>query len=129
MNRRGFLQAMLGVAVAPAIVKAENIMKIWTPSQEIITDPYGLDYPEYTVSGWVKPRLDEWMHIAQVRTSLGIATYINGVKSPIVTQDVIQFQEIMKPIAKHKQVINYSGFDGWVSDLKITKTARLTNEI
>lgn len=36
MNRRGFLQSCLALASAPAIVKAERIMRIWTPPQEII---------------------------------------------------------------------------------------------
>lgn len=36
MNRRGFLGTMLGVMAAPAVVKAENLMKIVVPKQEII---------------------------------------------------------------------------------------------
>lgn len=36
MNRRGFLKAAGIILAAPAIVKAENIMKIWTPPKDII---------------------------------------------------------------------------------------------
>lgn len=36
MNRRGFLQSCLALAAAPAIVRAESIMRIWTPPQEIV---------------------------------------------------------------------------------------------
>lgn len=36
INRRGFLKGMLGLAAAPAICKAENLMKIFVPSQELI---------------------------------------------------------------------------------------------
>lgn len=36
MKRRGFLQAMLAAAAAPAIVKAETLMKIMVPKQELI---------------------------------------------------------------------------------------------
>jgi hypothetical protein len=36
MNRRNFLAAMLGAAAAPAIVRAESLMKIVVPKQEII---------------------------------------------------------------------------------------------
>lgn len=36
MNRRGFLQSCLALAAAPAIVRAESLMKIWVPPQEII---------------------------------------------------------------------------------------------
>jgi hypothetical protein len=33
MNRRGFLGAMLGAVAAPAVVKAENLMKIIVPKR------------------------------------------------------------------------------------------------
>lgn len=36
MNRRGFLGALAGVIAAPAIVKAENLMRIVVPKREII---------------------------------------------------------------------------------------------
>lgn len=36
VSRRGFLKGMLGLAVAPAICKAENLMKIWVPPQELV---------------------------------------------------------------------------------------------
>lgn len=31
MNRRGFLGTMVGVIAAPAVVRAENLMKLWVP--------------------------------------------------------------------------------------------------
>ena len=34
-NRRGFLGAMFAAAAAPAIVRAESLMKIYVPPQEI----------------------------------------------------------------------------------------------
>lgn len=36
MQRRGFLGAMLGAMAAPAIVKAENLMRVVAPTREII---------------------------------------------------------------------------------------------
>ena len=33
MNRRGFLGAALGLLAAPAIVRAESLMKVWVPPQ------------------------------------------------------------------------------------------------
>jgi hypothetical protein len=36
MNRRGFLGVLAGVIAAPAIVKAENLMRIIVPKREII---------------------------------------------------------------------------------------------
>lgn len=38
MERRLFLKGLTGLFVAPAIVKAESLMKIVVPKQEIITD-------------------------------------------------------------------------------------------
>lgn len=37
VTRRGFLGMMLGAAAAPAIVKAENLMKIVVPKKELVT--------------------------------------------------------------------------------------------
>jgi hypothetical protein len=36
MNRRGFLGAMLGAMAAPAVCKAENLMKIVVPKKDLI---------------------------------------------------------------------------------------------
>ncbi len=124
MNRRGFLGAMLGIAMAPAIVKAENLMKIWTPKQEIITDPYGLDAKEYTVEGWMKPREGQWMHVAQAMEAGVMVGYINGIRVPNDMPDVATFQNIMVPIIKEKKLMGGGQvFDGHVDDLRVTKKA------
>jgi len=39
MDRRDFLKTILATATAPAIVKADNIMKIWTPPEKKIIYP------------------------------------------------------------------------------------------
>lgn len=36
ISRRGFMKGILGLAAAPAICKAENLMKIFVPPQELI---------------------------------------------------------------------------------------------
>jgi len=36
ISRRGFLKGMLALGAAPAICKAENLMKIFVPPQEIL---------------------------------------------------------------------------------------------
>ena len=46
MNRRDFLKTMIAAAAAPAIVKADNIMKIWVPPEKRI-----INYPELYVDG------------------------------------------------------------------------------
>lgn len=35
ITRRGFLKSILALGAAPAIVKAESLMRIWTPPQEL----------------------------------------------------------------------------------------------
>lgn len=43
INRRSFLKGLGILGAAPAIVKAENIMKIWTPPKDIIL-PQSIDF-------------------------------------------------------------------------------------
>ena len=40
MNRRHFLSIIAAGLAAPAIVKAENIMRIWTPPERTIVNPF-----------------------------------------------------------------------------------------
>lgn len=49
MNRRGFLGAMLGAAMAPAVVKAENLMKIIVPAEKKIFVGRGMTSPIWTL--------------------------------------------------------------------------------
>lgn len=43
INRRTFLKGLGILGTAPAIVHAENIMKIWTPQKDIVL-PHSLDF-------------------------------------------------------------------------------------
>ncbi len=69
MNRRGFLASCLALSAAPAIVRAESLMKLWVPPQEIYqflpgavghyvaTPDLGstlMEAPEFTSSTWTK---------------------------------------------------------------------------
>lgn len=50
-NRRGFFGAMFAAAAAPAIVRAESLMKIYVPPQEIAYGTLGpYDINSYTYS-------------------------------------------------------------------------------
>ena len=50
-NRRGFLGAMFAAAAAPAIVRAESLMKIYVPPQELAYETLGpYDINSYTYS-------------------------------------------------------------------------------
>jgi hypothetical protein len=46
MKRRDFLKAILATGMAPAIVKAENIMRIYVPPEKKIIMPSALLTPE-----------------------------------------------------------------------------------
>lgn len=39
ISRRGFLKSCLALAAAPAVIRAESLMKIWTPPQEVWVPP------------------------------------------------------------------------------------------
>ncbi len=43
MNRRGFLSAILAAGAAPAIVRAESLMKIFVPPERKIIQPIGIE--------------------------------------------------------------------------------------
>jgi hypothetical protein len=48
-NRRGFLGSIFAAAAAPAIVRAESLMKIYVPPQEIAYETLGpYDINSYT---------------------------------------------------------------------------------
>ena len=85
MNRRGFLASMLALAAAPAIVKAESLMKIYVPKPEPIITGFDFGNGDFTVEMWVKPNVEQWNHIAQVRNNGVILEYINGVLQPAGT--------------------------------------------
>ncbi|MCK9361740.1 hypothetical protein M0Q28_05990 [Patescibacteria group bacterium] len=48
MQRRGFLTGLVGALAAPAIVRADSLMKIFVPKPEILL-PYGLIPPPGTL--------------------------------------------------------------------------------
>ena len=75
MNRRSFLKGLGILGVAPAIVKAENIMRIWTPPKDIVIPdmvflngvlqtPEQLANPthagNYLLSYWMKTATGGW---------------------------------------------------------------------
>ena len=46
MNRRGFLSALLAAGAAPAIVRAESLMKIVVPEKKILVPNQNLTWHE-----------------------------------------------------------------------------------
>ena len=60
MNRRNFLKGALALAAAPAILHAENLMKIYVPKNFLHFDIDFDQKQEYNVSFWMKKPDGEW---------------------------------------------------------------------
>lgn len=73
LSRRQFLLGAVGLAVAPAIVRAESLMKIWVPKQylEFSLEPDLMMMPgTYHLSFWAAKDNGEWFKYSkQIHTS------------------------------------------------------------
>ena len=138
MNRRGFLKGILAAAMAPAIVKAENLMKIaplrgFTGVGEILIPDqslFNMDLSgDFTVESWIKPT-GEWMHFAMTKSCNSLGEF--------VTKEYINGNEV--PIGSHIKAcgglqINFDGdqlkietvssepFNGYIDELRVEKGA------
>lgn len=59
LTRRGFLGSMLALGAAPAVVRAESLMKLWVPPQEIVlayTQEYDCFIRYKTLEQWERTR-------------------------------------------------------------------------
>ena len=61
MNRRGFLQTCLALAAAPAIVRADSIMRIWTPPQNIGLLRPGIMHMIEMQQSWLGVGTTKWL--------------------------------------------------------------------
>lgn len=136
MDRRGFLKAMLAAAAAPAIVRAESLMKIYVPPEPKLFVPedsivQGLEFGtnDFTVETWIKKPETEgmifggdghWKHIAQVYSNGRLAEYIDGVQVASGTlKRNFDLAVCMPPQKNYSPLINFAG--GSLSDLRITE--------
>ncbi len=131
MNRRGFLGAMLGLAAAPAIVKAENIMKIWVPpepsiitlGQDVVTvGSEFLGNNAFTIETWVYPTtVNTWVHVAMTKDNDGnVKRMINGKEVKNVKSFPLSIADTTDKVRLQSGV-----FDGYLQDLKITRKCAL----
>lgn len=82
MNRRGFLGAIIAGAVAPAFVKAGNIMPLWVPkhvldlSPKLVLNVESLKpNSEFTFSTYLKTPGGTWeKHVIHAKTQTGKAS-------------------------------------------------------
>lgn len=144
MNRRGFLKAMLAAAAAPAFVKAESLMKLYVPPQEIIIpEPSGmafdgcgdyLDIPDtpwgqgdWTIETWLKPTTGVWSNVVLVRSGGAVIEYLDGNEVPPGTLKRRGIEILPRGAGAmtatignaHVQLLP-AGFNGHVSDLRVT---------
>ncbi len=134
MNRRGFLGAMLAAAMAPAVVKAENIMKIWTPPTDIlvpndhipiVTIPDNFDGGNFTFESWVMPAgALAWSHIAVVRENGEFKRYVNGEQVIALPRDT----DVQIVAPNEKKNLDINGFNGYIQDIRIVKGKAVTIE-
>lgn len=80
MNRRGFLGAMLAAAAAPAIVKAESLMPIWVPKQELIV-------PKQELAA------NQWYFIEARKIDGVMVPFINGQRADLTPHLVVTEQD------------------------------------
>jgi hypothetical protein len=73
MKRRNFLAAMLGAATAPAIVRAESLMKIVAPKQKIIL-PMKLHNQNGISGAFISPERER-MFVSQMRQCVLVEHY------------------------------------------------------
>ena len=64
VSRRQFLGLLAGAVAAPAIVRAENLMKIWVPKNYLVFNiepSMILPHQDYNLSFWMKDdRTPDW---------------------------------------------------------------------
>ena len=99
-NRRGFLGSIFAAAAAPAIVRAESLMKIYVPSQELAYET--LSYRQAAAMGKAMQRTQE-----QIAYDINSYTYSDG--STILTRQ--QMIERMLPELNKLFNIEYSKYD------------------
>ena len=80
MNRRSFLGSILAAAVAPAIVRADSLMRI-VPRETVLIDPWfdnvkmlGHFDGDFTIESWIQPITGL---VSEYRVTRGVARYDN----------------------------------------------------
>lgn len=121
MNRRGFLGAMLAAAAAPAIVRAESLMKIVVPKKEIIlVDDFfqGFGEGDFSAEMWSKPVGGEFTHLVAMRKDGKLLTYRDGV---LVSAECVKkdWMPIRKRPGNCITLDNVNNFNGNIDDVKI----------
>jgi len=124
MKRRGFLGLMVGAIAAPAIVKAENIMKIVVPKKEIILLPHPLAFGTMV---W-KPELVMVVPVSRNPTSeLRVQPAFNHVADlPALITVGLSHPRVMNAaeIVEHSKLFPHDPMSNWLDNEWVTERFR-----
>jgi hypothetical protein len=99
MTRRSFIKTMLIAASAPAIVKADNLMKIYVPEKEIIIPKRNIIYVDTKIKSISKTGSD-W---ASAYSSLEEAlTNYKGEEYIYISSDKLSWDNVEETTNKFK---------------------------
>jgi Concanavalin A-like lectin/glucanases superfamily len=137
-TRRGFLKAILAAAVAPAIVRAESLMPIYVPKQEIFTFsgcgdyldmPFDVDVSgDFTIETWARP-VDDWRFLAMTRDCSGMHYYIdNQEASAKEFSEATGGKKVLSIKEEHVTLDPNRNFNGFLDDLRITNGVARSKE-
>jgi len=65
ITRRSLIAGIFGAAAAPAIVRAESLMKIWVPTQGVVRV---VGRGEYTVRQWTEDKYGRLLYADEIAT-------------------------------------------------------------
>jgi hypothetical protein len=85
MDRRGFLQSILAAAVAPAVIKVENAMRLWVPKTPEILVATSLP-GDISLASWVQDAV--WRHVVLVREDNDVKAFVDGVRVQSLSQSI-----------------------------------------
>lgn len=63
------------MGMAPAIVKAENLMRIYVPKPDLFSFGTG----DFTIEAWLQPPMEDWHHVSLVKKFGEVSHYFDGV--------------------------------------------------
>lgn len=115
ITRRRFLKSILGLGIAPAIVKADSLMRIYVPKPDLFTFGPG----DFTITSWLKPELGSWFHVSLTREANKSKFYLNGSSveySELENKD-IDIIKISNELYRSRGL--HTKYTGTIDDLKI----------
>lgn len=106
ISRRQFLGSVLALAAAPAVVRAESLMKLWVPKHylEFGVEP-NLIVPgqDYNLSFWMKDKTSDWVKVHK-------KFMWHDIKDGRIRIDVNQARHLSQPLITSNYPVSFSSF-------------------